>query len=71
MDSFEFQLPTKVTFGAGVLAVVGAVARRCGRQALLLTGRSSAKRSGVLDRTVAALEAAGLAVRDGRIVGGC
>ena len=57
---FEFQNPTRILFGAGVLAQLGQATRACGQRALLVTGGGSVKRSGVFDRAVASLTAAGV-----------
>ena len=60
--NFEFQNPTKIIFGAGVLSHLGATAKTYGTRALLVTGGGSVKRSGVFERAVASLEAAGVSV---------
>ena len=50
MDSFSFQwkLKTEVVFGWGELANIGTLAAELGRHALLVTGRSSLRKSGRL-----------------------
>jgi len=62
--NFEFQNPTRLVFGAGVLARLGEVTRTHGQKALLVTGGGSVKRNGTFDRAVASLEAAGVAVAE-------
>ena len=57
---FEFQNPTKLIFGAGVLARLGEVTRAHGSRALVVTGGGSVKRNGTFDRAVASLAAAGI-----------
>ena len=47
-----FHLPTKIIFGAGSFNQLGAEAREMGQKAMLVTGRSSMRRAGVLDRVV-------------------
>jgi len=47
-----FYLPTRIIFGAGSFKQLGAEARKLGRKAILVTGRSSMRRAGVLDRVV-------------------
>lgn len=47
-----FHLPTKIIFGAGSFNQLGAEARESGQKAMLVTGRSSMRRAGVLDRVV-------------------
>ncbi|MFC1984648.1 iron-containing alcohol dehydrogenase [Chloroflexota bacterium] len=47
-----FYLPTRIIFGAGSFNQLGAEARRLGEKAMLITGRNSMCRTGVLDRVV-------------------
>lgn len=47
-----FYLPTRIIFGAGSFKQLGAEAREMGQKAMLVTGRSSMRRTGVLDRVV-------------------
>lgn len=58
---FQFHLPVNLIFGRGVSAKVGEEAARWGKKALIVTGRSSTKKSGLLDRSTKALQQAGLA----------
>ncbi|UZP66687.1 iron-containing alcohol dehydrogenase [Desulfovibrio mangrovi] len=58
--NFEFQNPTRILFGAGVLARLGEAAGEYGKKALLVTGGGSVKRGGVFDRAVESLKAAGV-----------
>jgi len=59
---FEFYNPTHLIFGAGVLSRLGEVVRAHGTRALLVTGGGSVKKSGVFDRAVTSLKAAGVSV---------
>ncbi len=59
---FEFYNPTRLIFGAGVLARLGEVASAHGKRALIVTGGGSVKKNGVFDRAVASLKAAGVSV---------
>ncbi len=59
---FEFYNPTRLVFGAGVLSRLGEVVRAHGMRALLVTGGGSVKKSGVFDRAVTSLKAAGVSV---------
>jgi alcohol dehydrogenase len=61
---FEFYNPTRLIFGAGVLARLGEVVRAHGTRALLVTGGGSVKRSGVFERAVSSLTAAGVTVAE-------
>jgi len=60
--NFEYHNPTHLIFGAGVFSRLGEVASAHGTKALLVTGGGSVKRSGVFDRAVASLNAAGVSV---------
>ncbi|MGE4552719.1 MAG: iron-containing alcohol dehydrogenase [Desulfovibrionaceae bacterium] len=62
--NFDFQNPTRIIFGAGTLSRLGEVVRAHGTKALLVTGGGSVKRSGVFDRVVESLTAAGVAVAE-------
>ncbi|EGB14440.1 iron-containing alcohol dehydrogenase [Pseudodesulfovibrio mercurii] len=62
--NFEFQNPTRIIFGAGNLARLGDVVGEYGKKALVVTGGGSVKRSGVFDRAVESLKAAGIAVAE-------
>lgn len=59
---FEYQNPTRLIFGAGTLNRLGEVARAHGTRALLVTGGGSVKKTGVFDRAVTSLKAAGVLV---------
>lgn len=58
--NFEFQNPTRIVFGAGNLSRLGEIVSGYGKKALLVTGGGSVKRSGVFDRAVESLTAAGI-----------
>lgn len=62
--NFEFQNPTKLIFGPGVLSRLGEEAALLGKRALLVTGGGSVKRNGTFDRAVALLKEAGIAVAE-------
>ena len=59
---FEFYNPTRLIFGAGVLARLGEVASAHGKRALIVTGGGSVKKNGVFDRAVASLKTAGVSM---------
>ncbi|MBO8164730.1 MAG: iron-containing alcohol dehydrogenase [Brevibacillus sp.] len=50
MFAFELSFPTRILFGAGEVDRVGQEAGQLGQKALLVTGGSSARKTGVLDR---------------------
>jgi alcohol dehydrogenase class IV len=49
---FNYNLPVNLMFGQGRSAEVGEVTSKYGKKALVVTGGSSAKKSGLLDRTI-------------------
>jgi butanol dehydrogenase len=62
VDTFTFALPTRVVFGAGVIDEVGREAAVQGRRALLVTGSTFARRSGLIKRLRTTLEDEGVFV---------
>jgi alcohol dehydrogenase YqhD (iron-dependent ADH family) len=62
VNTFTFALPTRVVFGAGVIDEVGREAAAQGRRALLVTGSTFARRSGLIKRVRASLEDEGVFV---------
>lgn len=57
---FHYYLPVNLLFGRGRVAEIGSLAAAYGKKALIVTGRSSTKKSGLLDRVVEYLHIAGL-----------
>ncbi len=55
---FNYNLPVNLMFGRGRSAEVGEITAKYGKKALIVTGGSSAKKSGLLDRTVEYLKKA-------------
>ncbi|MBE6908484.1 MAG: iron-containing alcohol dehydrogenase [Ruminococcaceae bacterium] len=61
MNNFKYFAPTHVEFGKGVEERAGALVRQFGgKKVLLHYGGGSVKRSGLLDRVIASLDAAGV-----------
>jgi alcohol dehydrogenase len=60
MDDFVFQNPTKIIFGRGAEVGVGAEAKAFASKVLIHYGGGSVKKSGLFDRVVASLKAAGV-----------
>jgi hypothetical protein len=60
MKNFEFCNPTRIVFGRGTEAQVGALAAGYSRKVLLHYGGGSIKRSGLFERVTASLKAAGV-----------
>lgn len=55
---FEYFLPVHIVFGCKVSAKAGEMTGSYGKKALIVTGKSSAKKSGLYDRVVQSLEEA-------------
>ena len=60
MENFEFCNPTRIIFGRGMEARVGAETARYSKKVLLHYGSGSIKQTGLYDRITASLKAAGL-----------
>lgn len=57
---FSYYLPVNIIFGCGKADTAGKRARPYGEKALIVTGRSSAKKSGLYDRIASSLEQSGM-----------
>ncbi|MDO5392901.1 MAG: iron-containing alcohol dehydrogenase [Eubacteriales bacterium] len=58
--NFNYYLPVNVVFGCGKVKEVGELAKPYGKKALIVTGKSSAKKSGLYDKVKDSLAAAGI-----------
>lgn len=58
--AFDFYLPVNIHFGKGMADKVGELTKPYGKKALIVTGGSSAKKSGLYDRVVVGLKEAGI-----------
>lgn len=58
---FSFYMPTNIIFGPGKVREVGKYVKPLGKKALIVTGKSSAKKSGYLDLVKKSLEKEGIA----------
>ena len=58
--SFSFNLPVNLLFGAGCINEIGKRVGTFGKKALIVTGRGSTKKTGLLDRVSGLLAAEGL-----------
>ena len=58
--NFNYYLPVNVVFGCGKVKEAGEIAKPYGKKALIVTGKSSAKKSGLYDKVKDSLEAAGI-----------
>ena len=64
MDNFRFHTPTEVVFGKGVESHTGALAAKHGTRALIVYGKGSVVKSGLLSRVKASLKDAGIECED-------
>ena len=62
MDAFASYVPTRLYFGVGETRRLGTETAAIGRKALLMSGKSSARRSGLLDKAAGLLRGAGVQV---------
>jgi alcohol dehydrogenase YqhD (iron-dependent ADH family) len=60
MENFKLWTPTEVVFGRGAENSTGETAAKYGKKALLVYGKGSVVKSGLLDRVKKSLEAAGV-----------
>ncbi|MGN1180286.1 MAG: iron-containing alcohol dehydrogenase [Suilimivivens sp.] len=58
--NFNYCLPVNLLFGAGRAKEAGALASQYGKKVLIVTGRNSTKKTGLLDRMTASVKEAGL-----------
>ena len=58
--NFNYFLPVNIVFGCGRVSETGQLTKPYGTRALIVTGRSSAKKSGLYDRVKDSLYAAGI-----------
>lgn len=57
---FTYFLPVHIVFGCGKVKMTGELTKPYGKKALIVTGKSSAKKSGLYDKVVESLQAAGI-----------
>lgn len=62
MQPFEFHNPTRIIFGPGVVEQAGTEAAKIGGRALIVTGRRSAEKFGLLDKVTRLLRDEGVGV---------
>lgn len=60
MMNFNYFLPVNLIFGTGNINLLGKETARYGKRALVVTGRSSTKRTGLLDRALELLKVEGV-----------
>ncbi len=60
MENFEFQNTTRIIFGRDQSVRIASETKRFGKRVLLVTGRESARRSGLLERAITMLQNEGI-----------
>lgn len=60
MNEFQLLNPVKIIFGWGTLKHCGKEAKNIGKKALIITGKNSAKKTGILDRVINFLKEEGV-----------
>ncbi len=58
--NFNYFLPVNLMFGRGKLNLIGETVKKYGKKALIVTGTSSTKKSGVLDNIISLLNKSGI-----------
>ncbi|MGD9580953.1 MAG: iron-containing alcohol dehydrogenase [Vampirovibrionia bacterium] len=53
---FNYYMPTKLHFGAGSINSIGKIAKQYGTKAIIVTGKSSSKKIGALDKVINSLK---------------
>ncbi len=64
MENFKYYTPTEVIFGRDAESSIGETAAKYGKKALLVYGKGSVVKSGLLDRVHASLQTAGVEYKD-------
>jgi len=62
MKVYVFQSPEKIIYGPGALDQVGTEASAFGQRALIVTGKNSARKSGILDKLLSIVKSSGMQV---------
>lgn len=57
---FQYYMPTKLHFGPGTINKTGEIAKKYGKKALIVTGKSSSKKIGALDKVIDSLKKEGI-----------
>ncbi len=57
---FQYRLPVNLIFGTGKISELGPWTAKYGKKALIVTGRNSTKKSGLLEKSVSLLKDAGV-----------
>lgn len=60
MKEFEYYMPVKLVFGRGKVSEAGRLTAQYGKKAMIVTGRNSTKKTGLLDRVIGLLKKEGM-----------
>jgi alcohol dehydrogenase YqhD (iron-dependent ADH family) len=60
MQNFQFVLPTRIIFGIGEIQKLGKEAAKIGKRPLLVTGKSSMRKTGILNKVTGLLKEASI-----------
>lgn len=60
MRVYVFQSPEKIIYGPGALDQVGTETAALGQRALIVTGKNSARKSGILDKLLSSIKSSGV-----------
>lgn len=60
MINFDYYMPAKLLFGPGKVSRIGIETKNFGKKALIVTGRTSTKKTGLLDRVITLLKEEGV-----------
>jgi len=56
MQNFNYYMPVKIFFGEGRLEELGNLTKDLGKKALLVTGRKSMRKLGIVDKVIKLLQ---------------
>lgn len=60
VKDFQYFMPTRLHFGAGKINEIGKIAKKYGKKALIVTGKSSSRKIGALDKVINSLKEEGI-----------
>jgi alcohol dehydrogenase len=60
LNDFQFFIPTKLHFGPGKINKIGSITKKYGKKAIIVTGKSSSKKIGALDKVINSLKESGV-----------
>jgi alcohol dehydrogenase len=60
LQEFQYFMPARLHFGAGKVNQVGAIAKKYGKKAIIVTGQNSSRKTGALDKVTNSLKKEGI-----------